>query len=144
MSQQRKQILQMLADGKINADEAERLLTAIESDDEQSSDSGEVSSVKTKKPRFLHIKITAERGGHHGHENVNVKVPIMLMKAGLKLGSLLPKKAHEKFSAHLSDHGIDLDLSRLGSEEIDVLVQALTQSSIDIETDNEQIRIFCA
>ena len=32
MKDERRQILQMLADGKINADEAERLLTALEGD----------------------------------------------------------------------------------------------------------------
>lgn len=144
MSEQRKQILQMLADGKINADEAERLLTALESGTETVAKNRSAVPGSGKKPKFLHIKVTSDKGGRHGHENVDIKVPIMLLKAGMKLGSLMPEKARDKFSAHLNDKGIDLDMSKLGSGEIDLLVQALSESSIDIDADNEKVRIFCA
>ncbi len=142
MSDERKKILQMLADGKITADEADRLLTALEN---RTSSTAEAESViVTRKPKFLHVKVHAESGGNHKHENVDIKIPIMLLKAGMKLGSLVPEEARAKFSSHLSEKGLDIDLNQLDSEKIDILIQALTESSIDIDSDKEQVKIFCA
>ena len=68
----------------------------------------------------------------------------MLLKAGMKLGSLLPEDARAELNTHLSEKGINFDLGQLDSEKIDILVQALTESSIDIDADNAQVHIFCA
>lgn len=143
MSQERKQILQMLSEGRISADDAERLLDALGSD-ARNSDSDNPAGDSGKKPKFLHVKVHSEPGGHHKHENVDIKIPIMLMKAGLKLKSLVPEHARDKFSSHLSDHGINLDLDRMDSESIDQLLQTLTETSIDVDADHEKIRIFCS
>ncbi len=145
MSNERKRILEMLTSGKINVDEAERLLAALESNSaSQPNDSG-VSGSEKKKPRFLHIKVEAgpNSSGRH-HENIDIKIPIMLLKAGVKLGSVMPEKARGRFASYLSDKGLDTDLKQLGSEDIDTLIQALSESSIDIDDDGEKVRIFCA
>jgi len=153
MSEQRKQILQMLAEGKISAEDADRLLAALANNTETGPD-GAVDNdgksgkeAKTKKPSFLHISVHGGSGGHDGHrkhENVDIKIPIMLLKAGVKLGSLVPESTRNKFNSHLSDHGLDLDLNNLDSEKLDVFIQALTESSIDIVADDEVVSIRCA
>jgi hypothetical protein len=143
MSDERKRILQMLAEGKISADEAERLLAALGERASAETDAPEAVTV-TRKPKFLHVKVQAEPGGNHRHKNVDIKVPIMLLKAGMKLGTLLPEDARAQLNTHLSEHGLNLDLSQLDSEKIDILIQALTESSIDIDADDAQVKIFCA
>jgi hypothetical protein len=149
MSEQRKQILQMLAEGKIGADEAERLLAALESktdsDPDEDVDEQAADTKRKKKPTFLHITVQGGgRGKKHKHEMVDIKVPIMLLKAGVKLGSLVPESCCGSIDSHLSDHGLDLDLNNLDSEKLDVLLQALSESSIDIMSDDEMINIRCA
>ena len=61
MSEQRKKILTMLAEGKINADEADRLLAAIETKGENNFETNNqcetISSSSEKKPKFLPIVI---------------------------------------------------------------------------------------
>jgi hypothetical protein len=146
MSEQKRQILQMLTEGKINTDEAERLLSALET---ESGTSYKMQVSKTEpenghKPKFLHIKVQSEPGGNHKHENVDVKIPLVLLKAGMKLHSIVPEKTKSKINAHLAEKGFGFDLNQIDAEHIDSIIQALTESSIDIEADQEKIKIYCA
>jgi hypothetical protein len=143
MSDQRKQILQMLADGKINADEAERLLSALEGSKGNATVESETIEGKGSKPKFLHIKVESEPGNDSGHENVDIKIPLILIKAGMKLGSLVPDSAKSKINAHLGEQGLNIDLNQLDGEKIDVILQALCESSIDVDSDKEKVRIYC-
>lgn len=140
MNSERKQILEMLAEGKITADEAERLMDALD----RGVSAPQVETADGKRPKFLHVKVqSSDPSRHGGRENVDIKIPIILLKAGMKLGSLMPEHAKSKFSSHLSEKGLNIDLNDLDSKNIEVLLQALTESSIDIDADNEKVRIFC-
>ena len=143
MNSERKQILEMLSAGKINVDEAERLIKAIEDTVDIDAEPAEGGTGRKKKPRFLCVKVQAEPGSHHRHENVNIKIPIVLLKAGVKLGSLMPDKAKGEIASHLAEHGISLDLNKLDGEKIDRLIEALTECSIDVDTDKEKVQICC-
>lgn len=142
MSEERKRVLQMLAEGKISADEAERLLTALDG-----SPAGETCCGGTsgKKPRFLCVKVNCEPGSphHHRHQNVDIKIPVMLLKAGVKLGSLLPEESRDRFKARLAEKGINFDLSQIDSKNIDTFLDALCEQSIDVDSDHEKVRIYC-
>jgi len=146
MSEQRQQILKMLAEGKITAEEADRLLAALESkaNSEPQSAGAEPGEGSKKKPNFLHISVHGGGHGHRKHENVDIKIPIMLLKAGVKLGSLVPEGTRAKFHSHLSDHGLNLDLNNLDGAKLDELLKALQESSIDIVADDEVVNIRCA
>ncbi len=141
MSEERRKILDMLATGKIKADEAERLLDALNI--APGFEAGG-KSTSGRKPKYLHIQINGDPEKHNGRESVNVKVPLVLLKAGMKLKGLVPKHAQEKFTGHLNDHGLDIDLGKLDSESVNALIVALTETSIDIDSDKEKVRIFCA
>lgn len=142
MSEERKRVLQMLAEGKISTDEAERLLTAL-GDNAPSQACCDTTS--GKKPKFLCVKVNCEPGSehHHRHEKVDIKIPIMLLKAGVKLGSLLPEESRNKFKSHMAEKGLNFDLSQLDSKNIDAFLDALTEQSIDIDADHEKVRIYC-
>ena len=144
MSEQKKQILQMLAEGKIKVDEAERLLAALETNSPPAPENVPEPTAGAKKPKFLHIKVEAEGCCNGKHENVDIKIPIMLVKAGMKLGTLVPEKARSKVSSHLSEQGLNFDLSQLNSENIDMIISALAETSIDVDADNEKVRIYCS
>lgn len=140
MVEQRKKILEMLAGGTINADEAERLLAALESNDAK-QESQNVGTINMNEPKFLHVKVEKPQGDRH--KNVDIKIPIMLLKAGMKLGSMIPESSKNEINAHLKDKGIHLDLNNIDSKDIDVIMTALSDSSIDIDTETEKVRIFC-
>lgn len=143
MSEQKKQILQMLAEGKIKVDEAERLLAALEANSPPAPETTQEVAGFGRKPKFLHIKVEGDASGGK-HENVDIKIPIMLVKAGMKLGSLVPEKARNKFTSQLSDQGLNFDLNQLNSENIDTIISALAETSIDVDADNEKVRIYCS
>ena len=143
MSDQRRQILQMLAENKIRADEADRLLEALESESGAVEMSSKSESGNGSKPKFLHVKVNSEPGSGHKHENVDIKIPLLLLKAGIKLHSFIPAEARTKINSHLAEKGVNFDISKLDSEHLDQIIQALTESSIDIDADNEKVRIYC-
>jgi hypothetical protein len=144
MSDERKRILEMLAASKITTDDAERLLAALESESVSPPANQGSGEGPKKKPTFLHVKVESGPNSGRRHENVDIKIPILLLKAGVKLGSLVPEKAKGKFATHLSDHGLDIDLKELGGENLDALIRALSETSIDIDADDEKVRIYCA
>lgn len=149
MSEERRRILAMLADGKITADEAEELLDAIETNKEKDSstvssnvenESDETNS-KKKKPKYLRIMVEPKDG--HSGEKVNIRIPMMLLKAGVKLASVVPGGAKDKIGDKLKDKGINIDLDNLDSKSLDEIVTGLGSMCIDVDDDKEKVKIFC-
>ena len=138
MSEERRKILEMLSDGKISVDEAEKLLAAISSSD---SDSGRDSSRWKAQPKYLRILVEPSEENGDG-ERVNIRVPFKLVRAGLKLASFIPKHAQTKVNEALSEKGIDMDFSNITSEDLEELITHLDDFSVDIEGE-EKVRIFC-
>lgn len=143
MGEERKQILQMLAEGKISTDEAGRLLDALESRNAGTPRAEAPKADAGAKPKFLHIKVESDPKSPR-QETVDIKVPIMLLKAGMKLTSLVPERLRGQITTQLGDKGIDLDLNKLNGEAGDSLIKALMDMSIDVDSDNEKVRIYCA
>src|SRR4051812_31704528 len=108
MNEERRQILQMLAEGKITADEAERLLTAVEGP----SFSSEATPGRRQggRPKYLRVLVDAE--DHHTGKpvKVNIRVPVQLMRAGVRLGALMPSPAREQVNKALREQGIPIDV----------------------------------
>lgn len=144
MSEEKRKILDMLAEGKISTDDAERLLAALGERSEGPSYSDEDTLAGDKRPKYLFVQVDGDCSSHGGRENVNIKIPLGLLRAGMKFKSLIPEKARAKVNAHLGEHGVDFDLNDLDAEKLDVLLKALTETSIDIDSNKESVKIFCA
>jgi hypothetical protein len=132
MNSERKLILDMLAEGKITAEEAERLLSKLG----QAAEPVEVVEQDAPRPgklKYLRVLVESKDG-----DNVNVRVPLALVKAGIKLKGVIPKEAHEK----MHEKGVDLDaLSALDEEE---LLEALRDLQVDVDSEKgDTVRIFC-
>jgi len=151
MSNERRQILDMLSEGKIDADQAEKLLAALETHPERGEEAAEEGDSGNgfgrqygRKPKFLHVKVDGDGSKHGGHEHVDIKVPLMLLKAGMKFKGLVPEKLRDKMSSKLGEHGVSLNLDAFDSDNIDELISALGESAIEVEADGEKVRIYCA
>jgi hypothetical protein len=146
MNEHRRQILQMLAEGKISAEEAERLLAALETPSAgratQSANAGDTP------PKFLRVQVDSEdNNGHEGPTKVNVRVPMQLLRAGVKLAYLIPSAALQKANVAMREQGIPVDLTQIKPENIEELVEQLRDLSVDVDQKDSRnkvkVRVFC-
>jgi hypothetical protein len=84
VNEDRLRILKMLEEGKIKADEAARLMEALDRTSARPTESD-------LRRKWLHIKVEKE-----GRETVNVRVPLALLKFGFKFGSHAMKHEAER------------------------------------------------
>lgn len=148
MSEDRARILKMLADGKISAGEAERLLDALESRKAEapaargsgtSAIKGDPTPLLNALPKYLHVKVDGNDG-----EKVDVKVPLALVRSGLKLTSLIPPQAMDQINDQMAEKGMSIDFSNFKPEDIDELIGALREMEINIDgKDGERVRVYC-
>ncbi|HTB95905.1 MAG TPA: hypothetical protein VK716_02785 [Terracidiphilus sp.] len=153
MNENRKQILEMLAAGKITADEAERLIAALEPVTLSSArefggaGSGEVKPAGVR-AKYLRVLVEADESmtGNKGMTTVNVRVPMQLLRAGVRLASLIPKQAHDQLDDALNRHGVPLTLSQIKPENLEELIDHLEDLTVDVDgNDGKQVKVkvFC-
>jgi hypothetical protein len=157
MNENRRQILEMLAAGKITAAEAERLLTAVESGGNvtASSSSGNggsangsgATSVKTR-AKYLRVLVEADESmsGLKGGTTVNVRVPLQFLRAGVRLAALIPAQAHNQLDEAFIKHGVPLTLSQIKPENLEELIDHLDDLTVDVqgnEGKTVKVRVFC-
>ncbi|GIM91191.1 SHOCT-like domain-containing protein [Paractinoplanes toevensis] len=135
MNEQRRQILQMLADGKITADEAEKLLDALARE--------KPSPVTAKMPKYLRVEVTWEDTAGDGPGRINVRVPLKLLRAGVRLTSLLPPQALTRANAELGKAGVPIDLTLLKPQQLEELIEHLDDVSVDVDSSDGKVRVFC-
>jgi hypothetical protein len=170
MNTERMKILEMLKQGRITAEEADRLLEKLEQlgapdaedvviDDGEAhlgggiraavaeairtaatagrSAKATIRSVREHLPsrrgRALLINISTAKG-----DAVNVRIPLMLVKAGVKLTALLPQQAADA----LKEKGVNLDA--MAELDADELLESLRELDINIATpEGDKVTITC-
>jgi hypothetical protein len=147
MNEHRRQILQMLSEGKITADEAERLISAVEQPSASASESEPVAAGKSR-PKYLRVQVDSEENGKHdGPTKVNVRVPMQLLRAGVKLAGLLPPQALRQANLAMQGKGIPIDLTQIKPENLEELVEQLNDLTVDVDQNDSdakvKVRVFC-
>ena len=142
MNDTRKRILDMLADKKISAEEADRLLDALDTG-ETGAAAATVVEVPRKGPwKYLRITVTPAEGAER-QDKVNVRVPMSLIRAGIKLTALIPQHAQDKIDEALKDKGINFDIRSVKKEDIDELIEALADMEVNVDGHRgEKVRVF--
>ena len=146
MSEDRKRILGLLAEGKITADEADALLDALSSSAEAPASEAVVPSSdwptgpsKTGTPKFMYVKVSG------GKDTVDVKVPLALLRTGLKLTSLIPPQAMDQINQSMGEAGMSIDFNNIKPEDIDDIIESLREMEVNVHSgDGENVRVFCA
>jgi hypothetical protein len=145
MSENRRQILEMLSSGRVNADEADRLLGALETDNPQSPAEG--SAQNSGPLKYLRVVVDAADPGADGPVKVNVRVPLQLLRAGVRLAGLIPAQALQKANDALREQGVPIDLSQVKPENLEELIEQLHDLSIDVDAREKDgkvnVRVFC-
>ena len=149
MNEHRRQILEMLAAGKITADEAERLIAALEKSDSPLSSGGGTSS-SAAKPKYLRVLVDSNDSGdpYHGPVKVNIRVPMQLLRAGVRLAGLIPAQAREHVNEALREKGIPFDINQIRPDNLEELVDQLSDLTVDVDVNGNpsekvKVRVFC-
>lgn len=139
MNEQRKDVLEMLAEGKINPEEAEQLIAALERDQPLAVASSAV--VPKTKAKYLRLMVDTMENGEPGR--VNARVPLQLLRAGVRLAALIPPQALARANTELNRSGVPLDLTQLKPEQLEDLVDQLDEMTLEVDQPDAKVRIFC-
>ena len=141
MTDNRKRVLDMLAEGKISVDEAERLLSIVDQPDEEPKEGPPTESRRRQPPKYLRVLIEDE-DADSSRERVNVRVPMALIRAGMKLPAIIPSGVADKVNEALRDNGIDVDVRDIKGNDLDALIDAFTELEIDVQDGSEKVRVY--
>jgi hypothetical protein len=132
MSQETRQVLEMLANGKVSVHEAEQLLQAVAAPAQN-----EENKVA---PRYFRILINKPAQDGKKAENVNVRVPMTVVRGGLRLGALISGMLGKK-KLQLDD-GTELDLSKIHYTDLEAMIKDIGELTVDVDGE-AQVRIRC-
>jgi hypothetical protein len=139
VNEQRKDILEMLAEGKITPEEAEQLIAALERDQPPVA----ASSEARPKGKAKYLRLVMDSTDNGEPSRINARVPLQLLRAGVRLAALIPPQALARANAELSRSGFPLDLTQLKPEQLDALVEQLDEVTFELDDPGASIRVFC-
>src|SRR5262249_2250050 len=104
--------LELVAQGKITPTEAAELLNAMKDQTQDASTTAQDRN-GSGAPRYLRIFVHKMARAGQREQDVNVRVPLSIVRGGLRLGAIIPGYARERMRATLRERGVDIDLTRI-------------------------------
>jgi hypothetical protein len=134
MSEETRKVLEMLSNGKVSVQEAEQLLQAVTAPSQSAADEKKVE------PRYFRILVNKPAREGKKAEAVNIRVPMTVVRGGLRLGSLFPGMLAKK-KVQLAN-GNELDLSKVTYTDLEAMIKDIGELTVDVDGD-AQVRIRC-
>ena len=138
--QERVKILNMLSEGKISVEQAEALLSALQ------TGGAPVANVSTEQakaaPSYLYVVVEPKEGSAK-KEKVNVRIPLKLLKAGMKFASLVPDHVQDKVDGAMKEKGVNFDWKNMDANNVDEFLATFGDLSIDVDSGEEMVRVYC-
>ena len=139
MSEEKRRILDLLAQGKITVEQAEKLLAAVEGPGAPAGAEADPSARRTWK----YLRVQVEPGpGSENQDRVNIRVPFKLIRAGLKFAAFIPQSAQGPINEALKDKGMDVDLTKISAQDLEDLIVNLDDLTVDVDG-RDKVRIYC-
>jgi hypothetical protein len=135
MSEETRKVLEMLSSGKITVQEAEQLLQAV-----TGPAADDRNGERKAEPKYFRILVNKPASEGKKAENVNIKVPISVVRGGLRLSSVFPGLLGKK-KIQLDD-GTELDLSKIHYADLEAMIKDIGELTVDVDGD-AQVRIRC-
>ncbi len=143
-----RRILEMLSQGKITVDDADRLIQAV-SADRAAAVPADTAADARPRARWFRINIhKPAKDEAHQPKDVNIRVPIAVAKGGMRLGAIIATFAGEKAAQRMKARGLDLDLSaingdlsRMNGAEFEAFMKSLDEMNIEIDDGRSTVRI---
>jgi len=93
-------------------------------------------------PKYFRILVTKPAINGRKAENVNIRVPISVVRGGLRLSALLPGILGKK--KILLHNGTELDLSNVTYADLEAMIKDIGELSVDVDDEEgKQVRIRC-
>lgn len=132
MSEERRKVLEMLSSGKISVQEAEQLLHAVAAPGQ---------TEEKAEPRYFRILVNKTARDGKKAENVNIRVPMTVVRGGLRLSALFPGVLGKK-KIQL-DNGTELDFSKIHYTDLEAMIKDIGELTVDVDGGDAQVRIRC-
>jgi hypothetical protein len=88
--------------------------------------------------KYLRVMVDSKVG-----DNVNVRVPVALLRAGLKLSALMPPQAYNKINEKIAERGINIDLSALKTGDVEQLIDSMSELNVDVlSAQGDKVKVF--
>jgi len=139
MSEERRKILEMLAQGKITVEESEKLLAAVGEAGAESSSGPDAAGHRPWK--YLRVQVEPGPDSPKG-DRVNVRVPFKLIRAGLRFAAFIPREVQGKVNQALKEKGMEVDLARITPQDLEEIVANLDDMTVEVDG-KDKVRIFC-
>lgn len=141
MNDNRRQVLEMLANGKITTEEAERLIAALERSS-NGNGAGATAMSEADKVKYLRVLVDT-KDPLDGPTKVNVRVPMQLLRAGVRLTGVIPASARDEVNNALRKEGIAFDINNVTPQNLEELIEQLRELTVDVDNENTKVRVFC-
>jgi hypothetical protein len=145
-----RRILDMLSQGKITVDDAEKLLKALSAAQPTDAAAADPATDEARRARWVRINIHKPANEQHREKDVNIRVPIAVVKGGMRLGAIIATFAGEKAAQRMKARGIDLDMAKINGDfskmngaEFDAFLKSIDDANIEIDDGRSQVRITC-
>ncbi|MGW2642041.1 SHOCT-like domain-containing protein [Streptomyces sp. NPDC001348] len=93
------------------------------------------------RPKYLRVVMEDDSEG--GATRINIRVPLQLLRAGVRLTSLIPPQAVTKVNAQLNKQGLPIDLGELKPQHLEELIDQLDDVTVDLDDPDSKMQIFC-
>ena len=131
---EQRRILEMLADGKIDPEDAERLLAKLAECTEGEGISREPRTA-ARGSRELQLRVVSRT---EDGDDIDVSIPLQLLATGIDFEKLLPEVAREA----IEETGIEL--SELANLRGDTLIEAIRSLEVEVAShDGGSLSIHC-
>ena len=92
----------------------------------------------------MRVTVTpGENASFDKQDRVNIRVPISLIRTGMKFAYLIPPQAYDYIHGALKDKGIQFDIHNIKKEDLNELIDALFDMEIDAESgQGEKVKVF--
>jgi hypothetical protein len=132
MSDETRKVLEMLSAGTVTVEQAEQLLQALNASGPNADERQE--------PKYFRILVNKPARDGRKAEAVNIRVPMTVVRGGLRLGSLVPGMLARK-KVQLAN-GVELDLSKVTYSDLEAMIKDIGELTVDVDGD-AQVRIRC-
>ena len=139
MGEDTKRVLEMVAAGKITVEEGERLLAALGAG--TSALPPPPGEGERPAPRFLKME-AGETGKDGKEEGFRLRVPLDLLRAGIKMRALIPEKKRHKINEKLRKKGIEGDVFEMSDQQIETLIRSLGELEMEAGDGDGGFRLY--
>ena len=91
-------------------------------------------------PKYFRVQVNNPARDGKKAETVNIRVPMTVVRGGLRIGALFPGMLAKK-RIQLGN-GTELDLSKVTYTDLEAMIKDIGELTVDVEGDT-QVRIRC-